>query len=160
MSLGSEINTAVSFVEKIGKDIMHVLQDGAAVVAKVQPVANFVGNIVATVDPELAPAVKLVLTAATYVEGQFAAAGQASGTGEQKAQIVEGMTGDTIAYFLKLAGKANDAAAVQAFISKIVDLGKNDPAIWEELLTMLGQSAPAVPSLGLAAAAAAAASHS
>jgi hypothetical protein len=160
MSIETALGSAVSFVEKIGTDIMHGLTDASAIVAKVQPVANFVGTIISAVDPALAPAVTAILGVSSYVEGQFAAAGNASGTGEQKLSIVTSMIGNVVANGLTAAGKASDAASVQAFISDIVNIGKDDPNIWQELLTMLGQSGTPVPTAASAAAAAASAAHS
>lgn len=157
MSLETALGSAVSFVEKIGTDIMHDLGDAATIVAKVQPVANFVGTIISAVDPPLAPAVQAILGVSSYVEGQFAAAGNATGTGEQKLSIVTSMIGNVVANGLTAAGKASDATSVQAFISDIVNIGKDDPNIWQELLAMLGQPGAPVPT---AAAAAAAAAHS
>lgn len=159
MSIGTGIGKAISFVERMGQDIMHELQNGAVVLQKVQPVANFVGNIIGTIEPGLAPAVKLVLGSATYVEGAFAAAGNATGSGAHKLDVVTTMTGDTVAYFLNQAGKASDAASVQDFISKIVNIGKNDANIWAELQLALGQSAPITSATTAASAAAASVAH-
>jgi hypothetical protein len=158
-------SSVVSFVERIGKDIMHGLSDAAIITQKIQPVANFVGSIIDTIEPGLAPAVTSILAVSTYVEGQFAAAGNATGTGPQKLAVVTTMVGNVVGAGLTAAGKASDAASVQAFISKIVNLGKSDPALWQELLTMLSQAPAAAavtppPGLSAAVASAAAAAHS
>lgn len=159
MSLGSIVSGAISFVEKIGQEIMHGLSDAAVITQKVQPVANFVGSIISAVDPELAPAVKLVLSTTSYIEGQFAAAGNATGTGSQKMSTVTALIGDTVAHFLTQAGKSATAQDVEDFISKIVNIGKDDPNIWQELLAMLGQTSSTPVTSAPAAVAAASAAH-
>ena len=130
--------SALSFVERIGQDTMHLIQDGVAFAAKAQPVANFIGSAVSIFEPALAPIVSTVLSTASYVEAQFAAAGNATGTGAQKFAIVSSLLGPLITQALQALGKPSAATDVTNVINGIVNLGKNDPNIWQELETLLG----------------------
>jgi hypothetical protein len=121
----------------MGKDALVGIKDIAAFGQKVQPVASFIGSVISLADPLLAPAVTTVLSTASFVEGQFNAAGQATGTGEQKLATVVTLIGPLVASTLKAAGKPNAASDVNSFISGVVNLGKNDPNIWQQLETLL-----------------------
>jgi hypothetical protein len=145
--------STLSFVERMGKDGLTGIKDIALFGQKVQPVANFIGSVIALADPLLAPVVTTVLSTASYVEGQFAAAGAATGTGAQKLSTVTTLIGPLVSSGLKAAGKPNAAADVNSFISGVVNLGKNDPNIWQELEALLGNPpAAAVPIAAVASA--------
>lgn len=148
MSIGSAIKSTLSFVERIGSSIVGGIEKVDVVAEKIQPTVNFIGSIIKTVDPEAAPVVTAVLGMASYVEGQFATAGAATGTGTQKLAIVTAALGPLVTQTLAAAGKPNAAADVSAYISNIVNLGKNDPNLWAQLEALLNQpvtQAPAIP---------------
>ena len=151
MSLASMLGSTLSFVERMGQDAIHGIADIATFAQKAQPVANFVGRIFSVLEPQFAPIVSAVLITASYVEGQFAAAGKATGTGTQKLATVATLLGPLVTATLAAAGKPAAAADVNAFISNIVNLGKNNPNLWAQLEALLGQPVTQAPALTAAA---------
>jgi hypothetical protein len=147
MSVASLISSSMSFVERLGTDAMKGIKDVAGFAAKAQPVANFIGGIISVLEPQLAPVVSTVLITASYVEGQFAAAGNATGSGTQKLATVSALLGPLVVSTLTAAKKPAAAADVDAFISNVVNLGKNNPNLWAQLEMLLGQPVTQAPAI-------------
>jgi hypothetical protein len=116
--LGSSKKAKVlGFLELIGRDFKkYVLPFAGAAAAG------------ASMFPGLGPLFEVTANAIMLVEQKWAALGKQSGTGEQKLADVLEIAGPMIAQFLADAGQASDAAAVTAWINKVVDVLNLAPA--------------------------------
>jgi hypothetical protein len=109
-------NKFVSILEAIGKDF----QKG---VLKVLPYAAGAGEAaVAAFAPALGPMFNSTVSAVALAEQKYAALGKQTGTGASKLADVVQLMGPVIAAGLADAGKANDTAAVQGYVSSVVTI--------------------------------------
>jgi hypothetical protein len=107
-------NKFVSFLETAGKDF----EKGLAVIL---PWAAGAGEVaVAAFAPSLGPMFNSTVSAVVLAEQSAAAAGKQTGSGASKLSAVVTLIGPLIAQGLKDAGKANDVAAVQAYVNSVV----------------------------------------
>lgn len=115
-------NKFVSFLEAIGKDFKKGLDF-------VLPYAQTAGEVaVSLFAPSLGTLFNSTVNAVVTAEQAAAAASKQSGTGAQKLASVVQLMGPLIAQGLQDAGKPNDNAAVQAYISSIVTILNAVPA--------------------------------
>lgn len=107
-------NKFVSFLEAVGRDFKKFLPLGEAAVEA------FV--------PAISPLFNLVANQAITAEQNFAAIGQQTGSGSQKAAAVVAAIGNVVAQALTDAGKPALPENVTQFISAVVTILNSMPA--------------------------------
>jgi hypothetical protein len=111
-----------SFLDTVGKDFKKGLDF-------VLPYAETAGEIAVSIfAPSLGTLFNQTVNAVVTAEQAAAAVGKQTGTGAQKLASVVQLMGPLIAQGLADAGKANDDAAVQAYITAIVTILNAVPA--------------------------------
>lgn len=109
-------NKFVSFLEAIGKDFQKGL-------IKVLPFAEGAGEAAVTIfAPSLGPMFNSTVSAVALAEQKYTALGKQTGSGASKLADVVSLMGPVIAAGLADAGKANDAAAVQSYVTSVVTI--------------------------------------
>jgi hypothetical protein len=115
-------NKFVSFLEAVGKDFEKGLNF-------VLPWAESAGEVAVSIfAPALGPLFNQTVAAVITAEQAAAAVGKQSGGLYPKLASVVTLMGPLIAQGLKVAGKASDEAAVEAYISSIVSILDAAPA--------------------------------
>lgn len=115
-------NKFESILEKVGKEFWKGLKF-------LVPIAETAGKLaIQDFAPELGPVFNTTVAAVALAEQKAAALGQQSGTGPQKLADVVQIVGPVIAQGLADAGKPNDEAAVEKFISEVVGVLNVVPA--------------------------------
>lgn len=115
-------NRFVGFLEAVGKDFVKGLDF-------ILPWAAGAGQVAVDLFfPAFGPMFKQTVTAVVTAEQSAAAAGKQSGSGAQKLASVFQLMGPLISQGLADAGKANDDAAVQSYISAVVQILNAAPA--------------------------------
>ena len=115
-------NKFVSFLEAVGRGFKKGLDF-------ILPIAETAGEVAVSIfAPALGPLFNQTVAAVMTAEQSAAAVGKQTGTGVQKLASVVQLMGPLIAQGLADAGKANDEAAVQAYINSIVTILNSIPA--------------------------------
>lgn len=115
-------NKFISALEAFGRDFEHGLE-------KVMPWFAGAGEVaVGIFAPAFSPIFNQTVAAIVTAEQNAALIGQQSGSGVQKLASVVQLMGPLIAQALKIAGKAADVAAVQAYINAVVTILNAAPA--------------------------------
>jgi len=115
-------NRFVSFLEAVGHDFKVGLE-------RILPYAESAGEVaIQLFAPALGPLFNSTVTAVALAEQKAAALGKQTGTGVQKLADVIQIMGPVIAAGLADAGKANDQAAVAAYINSVVLILNSIPA--------------------------------
>lgn len=115
-------NKFISFLETVGRDFKKGL-------SFILPWAQGAGEVaISLFAPALGPLFNQTVNAIVTAEQAAAAIGKQNGTGAQKLAQVVALMGPLIGQALADVGKANDAAAVQAYINAVVTILNAAPA--------------------------------
>jgi len=115
-------NTALTFLEAVGKDFVHGLN-------LLLPYAETTGEVAVSIfAPSLGPLFNQTVNAVVTAEQSAAAASKQSGSGPSKLAAVVSIAGPLIAQGLAVAGKSSDTAAVQGYINSVVTVLNTAPA--------------------------------
>lgn len=115
MSVTSVASKFVSFLKTAGADIEKGIEKAAPFFDLGSKVAASIGG------PGAGIIFSLVSGTVLNVEQKFAAIGKQSGTGAQKLQDAVSILGPALTQLFQSAGWNNEAAAIQGYISNVVD---------------------------------------
>lgn len=130
-------NKFVTFLEDVGHDFKVGLGKLDPFIKEAVVLGTEAESEVSSLDPALGAIFKLVVATVSSIEQKFAAMGQQTGTGIQKAAEATTILEPVIAQVFSAAGKASDIATIEKYIKGVVDFLNAIPAA--------GTAIPATP---------------